>query len=99
MECFVALPNSVVIEIEADLRESGQYCIDQVRLSFFFVRTSICLLFGSRIKISIYCSKTKPLYQHLILVYLFCVSIKSWLWFMAELHQIVEINQIEMIRP
>ena len=48
MECFVALPNSVVIEIEADLRESGQYCIDQVSL-----RTSICLLFGSRIKISI----------------------------------------------
>lgn len=30
MECFVSLPNSVVIEIEADLKESGQYCIDQV---------------------------------------------------------------------
>ena len=39
MQCFVSLPNSVVIEVDADLKESGQCCIDQVR------KTVFCVLF------------------------------------------------------
>lgn len=41
MWCLVSQPNSVVIEVEVDLKAKGQECLEKVRLIIIFYIPSV----------------------------------------------------------